>query len=86
MRNSIFSAVGGVEITYSGEPMASDSLFWGLIPLLLFISGKYFYQILLFLLRTGSDQGRMRPQIFDEGCLVFHHLQESTFWDTYFFN
>jgi hypothetical protein len=55
MRNSILSAVGGVEITYSREPMAGDSLFWGLIPLLLFISGKDFYQILLLLLRTGRD-------------------------------
>jgi hypothetical protein len=61
MRNAILSAVGGVEITYSGEPMAGDSLFWGLIPLFLFISGKYFYQILLLLLRTGCDQGRMGP-------------------------
>jgi hypothetical protein len=86
MRNAILSGIGGVEITYSGEPMAGDSLFWGLIPLLLFISGKYFYQILLLLLCAGSDQERMGPQMFDEGCLVFHHLQESTFWNAYFCN
>jgi hypothetical protein len=86
MRNAILSSVGGVEITYSGEPMTGDSLFWGLIPLLLFISGKYFYQIFLFLLRTGIDQGGMRPQMFNEGCLVLNHLLESTFRDTHCFN
>ncbi len=86
MRNSILSAIGGVEITYSRKPMAGNSLFWGLIPLLLFISGKNFYQFLLLLLRTGSDQGRMRPQISDQGCLVLHHLLESAFWDTYCFD
>jgi hypothetical protein len=86
MRNSIFSTVSGVQITYSREPMAGDSLFWGLIPLFLFISGKDFYQILFLLLRTGSDQGGMGPQMFDEGSLVFHHLLESTFWDAYFCN
>jgi hypothetical protein len=86
MRNAILSAVGGVEITYSGEPVAGDSLFWGLIPLFLFISGKDFYQILLLLLCTGSDQGRMGFQMFDQGSLVLYHLLESTFWDTYFCN
>jgi hypothetical protein len=86
MRNSILSAIGGVQITYSREPMAGDSLLWGLIPLLLFISGKYFYQSLLFLLRTGCDQGRMRPQMFNEGCLVLNHLLKSTFRDTHFCN
>jgi hypothetical protein len=55
MRNAILSAIGCVEITYSREPMSGDSLLWGLIPLLLFISGKYFYQVLLFLLGTGSN-------------------------------
>jgi hypothetical protein len=83
MRNAILSAIGGVEITYSREPMTGDSLLWRLIPLLLFISGKYFYQVLLLLLRTGCDQGGMRPQMFDEGSLVLHHLLEPTFWDTY---
>jgi hypothetical protein len=86
MGNSILSAIGGVQITYSRKPMAGDSFFWGLIPLLLFISGKNLHQILLLLLGTGSDQGRMRPQILYEGSLVFHHLLESTFWDTYFLN
>jgi len=86
MRNSILSAIGGVEITYSGEPMAGNSLFWGLIPLLLFISGKYYYQILLLFLGTGSDQGRMGSQILYEGSLVFHHLLKSAFWDTHFLN
>jgi len=86
MRNSILSTIGGVQITYSGEPMACNSLFWGLIPLLLFISGKYYYQILLLFLSTGSDQGRMGSQISDQGCLVLHHLLKSAFWDTYVFN
>jgi hypothetical protein len=86
MRNSILSAVGCVQITYSGEPMTGDSLFWRLIPLLFFISRKYFYQLLLLFLRTGSDQGGMGSQIFDEGSLVLYHLLESTFWDTYFCN
>jgi hypothetical protein len=86
MRNSILSAIGCVQITYSREPMAGNSLLWGLIPLLLFISGKDLHQILLLFLRTGSDQGRMRSQISDQGCLVLHHLLKPAFWDTYVFN
>jgi hypothetical protein len=86
MRNSILSTVCCVEITYAGEPVAGDSLLWGLIPLLLFISGKYLHQVLLLLLRTGSDQGRMGFQMFDEGSLVLHHLLEPTFWNAHFCN